>query len=282
MISSLFSVDADPLAAAAPAGADEARVGAVARGDVPLQQPPARRALPDDPVGRALPDRDRSSSKGESRTIGRPYYDFFLRAFGLPLLLLMGIGPLIAWRRTSVRALLRMLVWPIAVALVTGVVLDRRSAPARRGPGLIAYTFSAFVLADDRGRARSRHAGDGVAVHARSRGTAGATAATSCTPRSCCSRSASPARAPTARRPAEVAARASRRPSAGYHAHLPASGPDPERPESNRTSYAVLARVAATGSGTLRTGDVTYTGFDETDSDVGHQDRLAARRRIST
>src|SRR5215468_223300 len=40
---------------------------------------------------------------GESRTIGRPYYDFFLRAFGLPLLLLMGIGPLIAWRRTSVR-----------------------------------------------------------------------------------------------------------------------------------------------------------------------------------
>src|SRR5438477_586513 len=38
--------------------------------------------------------------KGESRTIGRPYYDFFLRAFGLPLLLLMGIGPLIAWRKT--------------------------------------------------------------------------------------------------------------------------------------------------------------------------------------
>src|SRR5580765_3889791 len=32
--------------------------------------------------------------RGESRTIGRPYYDFFLRTFGLPLLLLMGIGPL--------------------------------------------------------------------------------------------------------------------------------------------------------------------------------------------
>src|SRR6202040_1451029 len=42
---------------------------------------------------------------GQSRTIGRPYYDFFLRAFGLPLLLLMGIGPLIAWRRTTIRAL---------------------------------------------------------------------------------------------------------------------------------------------------------------------------------
>src|SRR6187200_3219168 len=50
--------------------------------------------------------------KGESRTIGRPYYDFFLRAFGLPLLLLMGIGPLVAWRRSSFRALGRVLAWP--------------------------------------------------------------------------------------------------------------------------------------------------------------------------
>jgi cytochrome c-type biogenesis protein CcmF len=84
--------------------------------------------------------------KGESRTIGRPYYDFFLRAFGLPLLLLMGIGPLIAWRRTSVRALGRSLAWPIAVALVTGVVLILEGAGSSR-PGLVAYTFSAFVIA---------------------------------------------------------------------------------------------------------------------------------------
>ncbi len=47
---------ADPLAAAAPPGADEARVAALARGDVPLQQPAARRALPDDLLGRDLPD----------------------------------------------------------------------------------------------------------------------------------------------------------------------------------------------------------------------------------
>ena len=41
---------------------------------------------------------------GTQQTMGRPYYDFFLRIFGLPLLLLMGIGPLVAWRRTSGRA----------------------------------------------------------------------------------------------------------------------------------------------------------------------------------
>src|SRR5438309_5397830 len=61
--------------------------------------------------------------RGEPRTIGRPYNDFFLRVFGLPLLLLMGIGPLIAWRRTSVRALGRVLVWPLAAALVGGIAL---------------------------------------------------------------------------------------------------------------------------------------------------------------
>jgi cytochrome c-type biogenesis protein CcmF len=83
---------------------------------------------------------------GQSRTIGRPYYDFFLRIFGLPLLLLMGIGPLIAWRRASVRALMKTLRWPIAAAVLAGAALIAVGAGSSR-PGLIAYTFSAFVLA---------------------------------------------------------------------------------------------------------------------------------------
>src|SRR5262249_32538872 len=58
--------------------------------------------------------------KGETRTIGRPYYDFFLRAFGLPLLLLMGIGPRIAWRKTSLRALAKTLLWPIVATIACG------------------------------------------------------------------------------------------------------------------------------------------------------------------
>ena len=41
--------------------------------------------------------------RGDSVVVGRPYFDFFLRIFGLPLLLLMGVGPLIAWRRASLR-----------------------------------------------------------------------------------------------------------------------------------------------------------------------------------
>jgi cytochrome c-type biogenesis protein CcmF len=84
--------------------------------------------------------------KHEQRTIGRPYYDFFLRTFGLPLLVLMGIGPLIAWRKTSFRALVRTLAWPIGAAVATGAVLIALGAGSSL-PGLLAYTFSAFVLA---------------------------------------------------------------------------------------------------------------------------------------
>jgi cytochrome c-type biogenesis protein CcmF len=84
--------------------------------------------------------------RGESRTVGRPYYDFFLRTFGLPLLLLMGIGPLIAWRRASLRSLGRTFLWPAGFAVVVGAVLLTLGSGSST-PGLIAYTFSAFVLA---------------------------------------------------------------------------------------------------------------------------------------
>jgi cytochrome c-type biogenesis protein CcmF len=83
---------------------------------------------------------------GEARVVGRPYFDFFLRIFGLPLLLLMGIGPLVAWRRASLRGLGRTFAVPAAAALVAGVVLLALGAGSST-PGLVAYTFSAFVLA---------------------------------------------------------------------------------------------------------------------------------------
>jgi len=82
--------------------------------------------------------------RGEAVVLGRSYYDFFLRAFGLPLLLLMGIGPLIAWRRASLRSLATTFRWPTLVALGAGVALLVLGAGSSV-PGLVAYTFSAFV-----------------------------------------------------------------------------------------------------------------------------------------
>src|SRR6266571_5372283 len=84
--------------------------------------------------------------RGETRSVSKPYYDFFLHSFGLPLILLMGIGPLVAWRRASLRALGKTFLIPLAASLVTGGVLVGLGFESS-WPGLLAYTFSAFVAA---------------------------------------------------------------------------------------------------------------------------------------
>jgi cytochrome c-type biogenesis protein CcmF len=83
---------------------------------------------------------------GETRSVSKPYYDFFLHTFGLPLLLLMGIGPLVAWRRASLRSLGRTFLIPFAFAVATGVLLIALGFGSSL-PGLLTYTFSAFVAA---------------------------------------------------------------------------------------------------------------------------------------
>jgi cytochrome c-type biogenesis protein CcmF len=84
--------------------------------------------------------------RGESVVLGRSYYDFFLRVFGLPLLLLMGIGPLIAWRRASLNSLATTFRWPTVTALAAGVVLILLGSGSSL-PGLVTYTFATFVVA---------------------------------------------------------------------------------------------------------------------------------------
>ena len=84
--------------------------------------------------------------RGERYTVGAPYYNFFLVVFGVPLLLLMGIGPLVAWRRASLRALGRTFVWPFATAVGAGIGLLALGAGSSL-IGVVGYTFSVFVLA---------------------------------------------------------------------------------------------------------------------------------------
>jgi cytochrome c-type biogenesis protein CcmF len=84
--------------------------------------------------------------RGETRSVSKPYYDFFLHTFGLPLLLLMGLGPLVAWRRASLRSLGKTFLIPFTAAVLTGVVLLALGFGSS-WPGLLVYSFSAFVLA---------------------------------------------------------------------------------------------------------------------------------------
>ena len=83
--------------------------------------------------------------RGVAVSVGAPYYDFFAIVFGLPLVLLMGIGPVVAWRRASLRSLASQVAWPAGLALAAGVLLllaGAGSSPA----GLIGYTFAVFVM----------------------------------------------------------------------------------------------------------------------------------------
>src|SRR6266498_485796 len=83
---------------------------------------------------------------GEAASVSKPYYNFFLHSFGLPLLLLIGIGPLVAWRRASLRALGRTFLWPLAAAINADIALLALGTKSSH-INAIAYTFSIFILA---------------------------------------------------------------------------------------------------------------------------------------
>ena len=111
------------LAPAAASLADEARVADLARGRVPLQQPAAARALPRDPLGRRLSDALGGSARRGGRSRAARTTTSSCARSACRCLLLMGIGPLIAWRRASLKSLATTFRWPTLVALATGVVL---------------------------------------------------------------------------------------------------------------------------------------------------------------
>ena len=84
--------------------------------------------------------------RGVRSTVSTPYYDFFLVIFGLPLLALIGIGPLIAWRRASPRSLLRTFRWPLASGVAGAVVLAALGLGSSTA-GLTAFSLCIFVTA---------------------------------------------------------------------------------------------------------------------------------------
>jgi cytochrome c-type biogenesis protein CcmF len=81
---------------------------------------------------------------GGKITVNAPFFDFFAVVFGLPLILLMGVGPVIAWRRASMRSLKASFGVPFTAGLVAGallVLLGYGDHPA----GLAAFSLCIFV-----------------------------------------------------------------------------------------------------------------------------------------
>src|SRR3954468_13017562 len=57
---------------------------------------------------------------GERLTVGPPFFNTWMLPIGLALLALTGIGPLLAWRKSTISNIFQQVTWPLSAALVTG------------------------------------------------------------------------------------------------------------------------------------------------------------------
>ena len=82
---------------------------------------------------------------GDKASVGPPWFDQYVVPLALVLVLLSGIGPLIAWRRASAagarRNLLRPALFGVAVVVVS-LVLGAGSSP----PTVLMFGLGAFVI----------------------------------------------------------------------------------------------------------------------------------------
>ena len=80
---------------------------------------------------------------GVEVTVGAPYFNRITAPLFGALLVLMGIGPLLAWRRSTWRAVGRQVVIPLGAAVVAGGLL---AAAGLREPGFLMAVGAAVVV----------------------------------------------------------------------------------------------------------------------------------------
>jgi cytochrome c-type biogenesis protein CcmF len=82
---------------------------------------------------------------GERLTVGPPFFNKWMLPIGLILLVLTGLGPLLAWRKSTVRNLQTQFLWPVVTALATLVALV--AIGLGKWASLTCFTLCAFVTA---------------------------------------------------------------------------------------------------------------------------------------
>ncbi len=83
--------------------------------------------------------------RGNKITVGPPFFNTVNIPLGLLLLLLTGIGPLIAWRRASVANLKRQFLIPVTAGATIGILFF--ALGVHNLAALLSYSFGALVLA---------------------------------------------------------------------------------------------------------------------------------------
>jgi cytochrome c-type biogenesis protein CcmF len=84
---------------------------------------------------------------GTEASVGPPWFNRLVTPLALVLVLLAGVGPVLAWRRFTPAALWRVLSIPVAVAAVTLVVLLAFTNAADSPTSLAMFCLVAFVIA---------------------------------------------------------------------------------------------------------------------------------------
>jgi len=82
---------------------------------------------------------------GEKILVGPPFFNKVNVPIGLVLILLMGIGPLVSWRKASPDTLKKNFLVPIVVTFIVGTVLFALNI--RDITALISFSFCGFVVA---------------------------------------------------------------------------------------------------------------------------------------
>jgi cytochrome c-type biogenesis protein CcmF len=80
---------------------------------------------------------------GQRLTVGPPFFNTWMLPIGLILLLLTGIGPLLAWRKSTVSSLVHQFLWPTLSAIVTAAALF--ALGVRVWSSGICFALCAFV-----------------------------------------------------------------------------------------------------------------------------------------
>jgi cytochrome c-type biogenesis protein CcmF len=82
---------------------------------------------------------------GERLTVGPPFFNKWMTPIGLALLVLTGIAPLLAWRKSTISNLRFQFMWPVLAAVITAVALLALGVRVWV-PG-ICFVMCAFVTA---------------------------------------------------------------------------------------------------------------------------------------
>jgi cytochrome c-type biogenesis protein CcmF len=84
---------------------------------------------------------------GTKQSVGPPFFSKVTTPIALLLVLLTGVGPMLAWRRGTAGKAGRVFALPTAVAALTLVAMLALTSASESSPSLIMFTFVAFVLA---------------------------------------------------------------------------------------------------------------------------------------